>query len=154
MVDIDSKSRPSVPITHLLMVLKLIIWILKCGSAGRHTVKTSRRFVGSSNQRGVDVGHHHGRALVAEEWLQARDLVVKLVVAERHRVEVEEVVEEGDDPPLELRVPDRALVEVPRVEPHHIILLPLDILHCLAQPCQPSVTFPSILEGSLLQFIT
>ena len=76
------------------------------------------------------------------------------MVAERHRVKAEEVVEEGDDPPLELRVPDRALVEVPRVEPHHILLLPLDILHCLAQPRQTSVTFPSILEGSLLQFTT
>ena len=50
----------------------------------------------------VNVGHDTGSSLVAEERHQALDSVVKLVVAQRHRVKVEDVVEPGHHPPLEV----------------------------------------------------
>ena len=59
---------------------------------------------------------------VLQEGNEASDPVIKLVVAEGHCVKVEQVVEPGDHPPLEVRVPDSSLVEIPRVKPEDILI--------------------------------
>ena len=88
----------------------------------------------------IEVGHHHRAGLVGEERKQPRDPVIELVVAERHGVELEQVAEQGDDPPLELCVPDCALVEVPGVEPQRVWLALSDVADSSGQASQSTVT--------------
>ena len=45
-----------------------------------------------------------------QERRQARNPVIELVVAECHRVKVEQIVEPRHHPPLEVRIPDSSLI--------------------------------------------
>ena len=62
------------------------------------------------------------------------------MVPEGHRVKLQQVVKLGDDLPLELCVPDRALEEVPRIEPQHVLSCFLQILDSPPQSGHTTVT--------------
>ena len=96
----------------------------------------------SRDQRVVQVGDDDFAGLVGEEGDNAGYTVIKLVVPEGHRVKPQHVVELGHDLPLELGVPDRALVEVPRVEPQHVLSCFLNISDGPSKSGQPTVTLP------------
>ena len=68
--------------------------------------------------------------MVPEEGHESLHAVVQLVVPESDRVKVEEVVKSCHHPPLEVRIPDCALVEISCIDPEEVLGLGSQLLHC------------------------